>query len=277
VENELWRQWQAFAAMMAPGGQAETPGRAAGPAFGPFTDAAERFTSAARQFLEGATHASAPATAEAARVFGDSLREQFTDLFQLPWNSGRSGAGQGAASAFSKDAPALGLTREHLKRWQRTTDAWRRTDEAQRRLQRLWSDALRDAAAAFAARIGPLKSAASGETLDGLYDSWIDCAEEAYARTAHSDAFCSALADFANASGQWRQALQADIEQWAKLLDLPTRSEISTLTQRLRSVELKLRAAQAPSAPPAPRPARKRHKARAAASKTRPGRSKRKS
>jgi len=274
MENELWRQWQAFAAMMAPGRQAETPGRAAGPAFGPFTDAAERFTSAARQFLEGATNASGPAAAEAARIFGDSLREQFTDLFQLPWNSGRSGAGQGAASAFSKDAPALGLTREHLKRWQRTADAWQRTDEAQRRLQRLWSDALRDAAAAFAARVGPQKSASEG-TLDGLYDSWIDCAEEAYARTAHSDAFCSALADFANASGQWRQALQASIEQWAKLLDLPTRSEISTLTQRLRSVEFKL-AAQAPSAPKTPRPARKRNQGRAAAGKTRPGRSKKK-
>ncbi len=31
--------------------------------------------------------------------------------------------------------------------------------------------------------------------------------------------------------------LQASVEHWAKLLDLPTRSEINTLTQRLTAVE----------------------------------------
>jgi hypothetical protein len=82
----------------------------------------------------------------------------------------------------------------------------------------------------------------SAEALHSLYDTWIDCAEEAYAHTAHSDAFCNALAEFVNASSQWRRELQASIEQWAKLLDLPTRSEINTLTQRLRSVEEQLRA-----------------------------------
>ncbi len=68
---------------------------------------------------------------------------------------------------------------------------------------------------------------------------------------AHSEAYCSALAEFVNAGSQWRQGLQASIEQSAKLLDLPTRSEINTLTQRLQRVEERLRAASMERAPQA--------------------------
>ena len=141
------------------------------------------------------------------------------------------------------DVPALGLTREHQQRGQRAADAARRIGEAQRQLQFLLSDALRDAATAFAARLEPPQpTAVSAEALRSLYNSWIDCAEEAYARTAHSDSFCKALADFVNASSQVRTELQAHMEHWAKGADLPTRSELNTLTLRLKSVEEQLRA-----------------------------------
>ncbi len=261
MDLDLWRQWQAFAAMLSPAGPASPSlGREGAAAFAPFVDAAERFTGAARRYFEGPAHASAPATAEAARVFGESLRDQFADFSQLPWSAGFSG---------TMRAPALGLTREHQQRWQRASEAWRRTDEAQRRLQRLWSDALRDAAAAFATRLGPLQATVpDAQMLHALYDSWIDCAEKAYAHTAHSEEFCSALAELVNASSQWRRALQTSIEQWAKMLDLPTRSEINTLTQRLKSIEAQLRTARAPDA------ARKKPKPRAAPGKARHGRRK---
>jgi polyhydroxyalkanoate synthesis regulator phasin len=65
-----------------------------------------------------------------------------------------------------------------------------------------------------------------------------------------------------NASSQWRRELQASIEHTAKLLDLPTRSEINTLTQRLKSVEELLRATQ------------NKRKPQVAASRTRPARRK---
>jgi len=246
VADDLWQQWRSLAALAVPPGptsQAPSAGDGAF-AFVPFINAAERFMSAARSYLEGTANAAAPAAAEAARTFGDFLREQFAALFQPPWNTDLAGAASAASSAFGLDMPALGLTREHQLRWDRTAEAWRRIDDAQRRLQRLWSDALRDAAIDFAARLGQRKpTAVSPEALHGLYDTWIDCAEEVYARMAHSDAYCNALAECVNAGSQWRQALQANIEQWAKLLDLPTRSEVNTLTLRLRSVEEHLRAA----------------------------------
>jgi polyhydroxyalkanoate synthesis regulator phasin len=243
VEHDLWRQWQAFTALFAhdgPASQARSA-RDGVTGFAPFFDATERFTAAARAFHDGAANASATAAGEAARTFSDFLREQFADL-ELPLSAA---FGAGAQPESMVESPALGASREHQQRWQRMAEAWRRIDDAQRRLQRLWSDALREAGAAFAARLGPPQpTAMSAEALRKLYDTWIDCAEDAYARAAHSEAFCNALAELVNASSQWRRELQASIEHWAKLLDLPTRSEINTLTQRLRSVEEQLRAAR---------------------------------
>jgi hypothetical protein len=254
MEYDLWRQWQAFAAGAAP---SFTPGAApsfaagAGAApssafgFAPFIDAAERFAAATRSFHDGAAAGSAPAAAAAAQVFGNFLRDQFADIFKMsggaqPWGTAPAG---GADHPLPAELPALGLTREHQERAQRAAQAWRAMHEAQRRLQRLWSDTLRDAASAFVARLGAATSAAlTPETLNQLYDGWIDCAEKSYARTAHSEAFCDALADYVNASSQWRRESNAGAEFWAKLLDLPTRNEINTLAQRLRALEERVRA-----------------------------------
>jgi len=243
--------------------------------FAPLRDSADRFAAAARQYLEG-MQTPGPAAAEAARAFGDFLRVETIDLFRFPWSANfGSDGGTGAAPAPAmQDPPALGPSREHQLRWQRNADTRRRVGEAQRRLQLLWSDALRDAAIAFAARVEPSHSGtAKGtvpgvEALRGLYDSWIDCAEEAYARIAHSDSFSSALADFMNASSAWRKESQVSVELWAKALDLPTRSELNTLMRRVNSLEEQLRSEEQlrlkePREPPRTDPPRARRPSRA--------------
>ena len=246
LQSDPWQQWQAFAAQFAKGASAphEARGPAAASSFAPFTDVAERFATAARTYFDAANaDASAPAPADAARIFTDSLREMFAD-FQ-PWNLG-VGAGTGPGSVppgFTPNSPALGATREHQQRWERIADASRRIEEAQRRLQRIGSDALREAAATFASRLGASRPPVENpEALHKLYGSWIDCAEDAYGRAAHSEPFCDALAECVNASSEWRRELQASIEHSAKLLDLPTRSEVNTLTQRVKSLEEDVRA-----------------------------------
>jgi Poly(R)-hydroxyalkanoic acid synthase subunit (PHA_synth_III_E) len=243
LQSDPWQQWQAFAAQFAKGADAAR-GPAAAASFAPFTDVAERFAVAARTYFAAANaDASAPAPAAAARIFTDSLREMFAD-FQ-PWNLG-VGASTGPGSVppgFTPNSPALGATREHQQRWERMADAWRRIEEAQRRLQRLGADALREAAATFASRLAASRPPVENpEALHKLYGSWIDCAEDAYGRAAHSEPFCGALAECVNASSEWRRELQASIEHSAKLLDLPTRSEINTLTQRVKSLEEDVRA-----------------------------------
>ncbi|MFI4867800.1 MAG: poly(R)-hydroxyalkanoic acid synthase subunit PhaE [Steroidobacterales bacterium] len=246
MQDELWRQWRSFAALWTPAGPGGNPGPSSESSLGfaPFIEAGERFKTAAQSFLEAAG-GPAPAAAAAAQSFSDFLRDQFADA-RLPWNAAFAGggSGEGAQQPSVADWPALGPMREHQQRWQRMAEAARRIDEAQRRLQRLWADALRQAAADFAVRMQPpLPSAADPQALRKLYDDWIDCAEDAYARTAHGEAFCTAQADLVNALSHWRRELRASIEHWSKLLDLPTRSEINTLEQRLKALETQLRAA----------------------------------
>jgi hypothetical protein len=248
--------------------------------FTPLRESAERFATAARHYLEG-MQTPGPAAAEAARTFGDYLRMETMDLFRFPWSANLgSGGGAGAAPPPAmQDLPAFGLSREHQLRWQRNADMGRRMGDAQQRLQLLWSDALREAAIAFAARVEPPHpDAAKGtvpgaeapgaEALRGLYDSWIDCAEAAYARIAHSDSFSSALADFMNASGAWRKESQMSVELWAKALDLPTRSELNTLMRRVNALEEQVRLEEQlrlkePRDPPRAAPPRARRPSRA--------------
>ena len=77
-----WRQWQSYAAAFtAPGSKPE-------PGFAPFIDAAERFTTAARSFFDGAARDPSKVAAAAAG-FGDFLREQFAGL-QMPWSAAQT-------------------------------------------------------------------------------------------------------------------------------------------------------------------------------------------
>lgn len=174
-----------------------------------------------------------------AASFADFLREQSLGLFRAPWTPAGS-APPYAMPAF--EIPALGLTRDHQQRSQRAAAAAARMAEAERRLWLLWSDALREAASEFAARgDGSAPTATSMEELHALYDAWIDCAEDAYARVAHGDAFSTALAEFINAGSEWRSEMQAHFERLAQAFDLPTRSELNTLGARLKEVEGQLR------------------------------------
>jgi hypothetical protein len=247
MEKDLWRQWQTYLEQMFPAG--ESPGLGQAPQwFASYGNAAERFTSEARRFFEAAQSTATPA-AEAARVFGDSLREQFADFFPKLWSIDPAKFAASSAWPSMGDAPALGLTREHQLRWQRALEAGERMNAAQRRLQRLWSDVLQEAAKAFA---GPLAAAArtppNEEGLHALYDSWIDCAEQAYARAAHGEEFGAAMAEFVNAGSEWRRHLKEGAEQYAKLLDMPTRTEINSMLQRLKALEERTRVKAAPIA-----------------------------
>jgi class III poly(R)-hydroxyalkanoic acid synthase PhaE subunit len=180
------------------------------------------------------------------------LRDQFAGFFRPPWSSETAGAAP-AAGAHLK-APALGPAREQILRAQRAFEAWNRLAQAQGKLQRMWSDTLRSAAAAFTSRLQSAGSVPSAEAIDGLYDQWIECAEQAYSSTAHSDAFSDALSEHVNAAADWRRESTAGIEDWAKFWDLPTRSEINTLTKRLREIERMIAATRSASSEKKARP-----------------------
>jgi hypothetical protein len=246
VSSDFWRHWQAFSPFAGNPGAPTRPSSAA-PGFGPYVDSAERFAAAAQAFIANAGRASAASDAPtqaafaAMETFGNFLREQFAAFFDPAWPPNPAGPGP-IGSAFT-EAPAFGLGREQLLRAQRAAEAWNGLLEAQGRLQRMWSDTLRAAAIDFSSRPVPVEPL-TRQAIDRLYDEWIECAEQAYGRMAHSDDFTDALGAFVNAGSQWRRESAGGIEEWAKLLDLPTRSEISALTLRLRELEAQLRAMQ---------------------------------
>jgi len=243
VAADPWRPWEAFAALFNPTADVSAPGGFPGSraGFAPFIDA-ERFAAAARAF-----HQSGRDSQTAAAAFGDFLRDQFSGVLDGMW--GASAPGHSAHPW--QESPALGPTREYQERWQRVAAAWQRLQEAQRRVQRLWSDALGEAARNFVSNLSSATAPLTPQSIHEFYDAWVDCAEEAYARMAHGEPFATALAEAIKAATEWRDQSAASIEPWAKWLDWPTRTEINSLSMRVRALEEKQRESSRQSKPAA--------------------------
>lgn len=231
METNPWQPWSAFTAA-APSALPE--------------ELADRFNRLARTYLDTAA-AATPDTAhhDAAQAFSEALRDLFAPA-QPPLTGHRAaGAAIGHPDVLT-DLPAFGASREHQLRAQRLAAAWQSLDEAQRRLQRLWLDALRDAGAAFMARLKePPAPAETTDAVRALYDTWIECAEDAYSRVAHGAPYCKAFADGINAASHWRRELRDTARHAAQLQDLPTRDELNSLHRQLRSTEARLRVVEA--------------------------------
>jgi hypothetical protein len=87
--------------------------------------------------------------------------------------------------------------------------------------------------------------AAPGQQIDslkGLYDLWVDAAEEAYAEIALTEEFRAAYGDMVNSQMHVRQLQQKHIEALCQQLGMPTRSEVSSLGQRVQALRRDLRA-----------------------------------
>ena len=81
---------------------------------------------------------------------------------------------------------------------------------------------LSEAARDFVSRQGVRAAPPTAEGLHGLYDAWIDCAEEAYARVAHGEAFGAALADASKAAervARGVRSLDRAVGKMARLAD----------------------------------------------------------
>jgi hypothetical protein len=256
MSNDFLRSWQQWAAALDPTARpgqpwwlpvpAATPPGAAPGATGSYGEMLERFAAAARQFQSSGAPGNGPAAGEAgagARAFADWLRDQFREPGTLWANP----AQVGLASWHS--LPAMGPLREQQLQAERIARAGQRMEEARARCLRLWSDMLRQAAEGFArelaAGVSAGASAAGASTSANaaaadarqLYDQWINAAEEAYGRMARSDEFVQAQADFINAGGEMRRELSGYAADCAKFLDLPTRTELDTVHERLRELQ----------------------------------------
>jgi class III poly(R)-hydroxyalkanoic acid synthase PhaE subunit len=78
-------------------------------------------------------------------------------------------------------------------------------------------------------------------SLRAMYDLWVDAGEEAYAAAAHGPEFAKAQAELNDALMDLKAEQRAQVEDWARALDLPTRTEVNTILKRMNTLKRRVR------------------------------------
>lgn len=79
----------------------------------------------------------------------------------------------------------------------------------------------------------------------GLFDLWVDAAEQAYAESALSEEFRHRYGALTNAQMRLRAAVQVEIEQIGTRFGMPTRTEVDSAHRKIAELERALRRASA--------------------------------
>lgn len=156
-----------------------------------------------------------------------------------PWLDAASAQSGGARDVFS--LPTFGLMREHQERWQQLGRAFAQYQASQQDYQTLLLQASTAAFGIFERKLAERDPATPIETPRALFDLWIDAAEEAYADVALSPAFRKAYAEMVAGQMRLRQAVQREVEQACRVLDLPTRTELDGAHRKIADLERALR------------------------------------
>jgi class III poly(R)-hydroxyalkanoic acid synthase PhaE subunit len=148
--------------------------------------------------------------------------------------------------AVSGATPAFGLNREQQMQQQELAAALIASMQASAKyqglIQRANMQGMQQLQAKLAERAAPGRQIVS---LKGLYDLWVEASEEAYAEIALSDEFRDAYGEMVNTQMRVRQLQQQQTEEMCRQLGVPTRSEVSSLGERLQALRRELRASQA--------------------------------
>jgi class III poly(R)-hydroxyalkanoic acid synthase PhaE subunit len=135
---------------------------------------------------------------------------------------------------FATLLPALGYSREYQ-------EIGRRMLELTGQFQRRYAEFLQQSAdIGQSACHATQRRASDDETMlaspAAIYDAWIDCAEEAYARAAHGEPFARLLADLCNILSGFKIERGKLLEAWARQFDWPSRAEVDSLHRQVRTL-----------------------------------------
>ncbi|WP_158885070.1 poly(R)-hydroxyalkanoic acid synthase subunit PhaE [Rhodanobacter sp. L36] len=167
------------------------------------------------------------------------------ESFARQWQSWMQAAQQGGfgdLSGIGGTSPAFGLNREQQMQQQTLATAVMESLQAAARYQSLIQRANAQGVERLQDKL--TQHAEPGRQIDSpkaLYDLWVDSAEEAYAEIALSDEFRDAYGEMVNSQMRVRQLQQMRTEQLCKELGVPTRSEVSSLGERLQQLRRDLR------------------------------------
>jgi hypothetical protein len=212
----------------------------------------EAFASAAEQFVE-MLKSFGPAAGAGPPDWTSlvaPLASQFEQWMRF-WQSAAPGfAATGAAMPGAFPAPSglpfgmlpLGAAAPHPDEAERPFELLGRLAQLQGQLAAHWREIASSAAQRFVARVG---GASAPLGIDGalkLYELWVNCAEEAYAATAHKEDFARLQAELTNIGAALLLEQRRHAETIAHAFGLPTRSEVDALTRELTELRRGLEA-----------------------------------
>lgn len=178
--------------------------------------------------------------AEAMRGLGGQGAAGFEQWMQ------RLTAAAGPLMAGAKGAleqPAFGFLREHQEEAQASAKALIDYQEQMARYNRLMLKVAENGFARFQLKLSEREE--PGRQIDsakGLYDLWVDAAEEAYAEIALSAEFRDVYGSLVNAQMRVREHVQRQVERISTELGVPTRGEVDTIGERLQALRREFRA-----------------------------------
>jgi len=162
------------------------------------------------------------------------------------WMQAAQRSGMAPGPGTGAPIPALGLDREQQMQQQELAQAMLAAAQAAARyqtlLQRAGAEGMQRLQDKLAEHAEPGRQI---ESLKGLYDLWVDAAEEAYADIALTDEFRAVYGDMVNTQMRVRQLQRKYTEAMCQQLGMPTRSEVSSLGKRLQELRREMRAAAA--------------------------------
>ena len=164
------------------------------------------------------------------------------------WMQATQHGGFGDLPGAHGPTPAFGQDREQQMKHQAMAAAVLASLQASARyqalIQRSNAQAMQRLQDKLAERAEPGRQV---DSLKVLYDLWIDAAEEAYAEIALTDEFREAYGEMVNTQMRVRQMQQQQTEQFCQQLGVPTRSEVSSLGERVQALRREFRASRAPT------------------------------
>lgn len=185
-----------------------------------------------------------------AQAFG-GIDSTGAEGFARQWQSWMQAAqhgGFGDLPGAHGPMPAFGQDREQQMKQQAMAAAVLESLQASARyqalIQRSNAQAMQRLQDKLAERAEPGRQV---DSLKALYDLWVDAAEEAYAEIALTDEFREVYGDMVNTQMRVRQMQQQQTEQFCQQLGVPTRSEVSSLGERLQALRREFRASQMPA------------------------------
>lgn len=140
------------------------------------------------------------------------------------------------------DLPTFGLSREHQERTQALAKAWIDYQSATSRYNELM---LKTATRTFdmlenrlAEREQPGRQI---ESVRGIYDLWIDAAEDAFAEVAMSPEYRAVYGELVNSQMRVRAGINTELEHFAAQFGMPTRTEVDSMARQLHELRRELR------------------------------------